>query len=198
MGFQFLSILAAEGNRSVLVENHFDSENLALPLEWTAAAQKSPWVQAMPQAVYNTLTHENSTANLHHDGVTPGTFFTNPLLPEFFEVVSTNHDRKGQEFLSTIEGKRYPIRGVQWHPERNAFEWKEELNINHGAHAVAANNWMADFFTQEARRNTPASRNMDLIARFTTYSMKRQLVGSVLNGYEYLHFQGFSTGASVV
>lgn len=198
MGFQFLAILAANDNSSVLVMSQFDSEGLSLPLAWTDAAAKSPMVRAMPRDVYNTFGTENSTTNLHHDGVTPTTFFTNPLLPGFFNILSTNKDRVGKKFLSTIEAKDYPIRAVQWHPERNIFDWHAGRDFNHGTTAVAANAWTSNFFVGEARRNTPTNRNEKLLSQFSTYAMNRELAGSALDGYEYLHFGGFDTTSVVV
>merc|ERR1712216_351727 len=130
MGFQFLAILAA-GSNSTVLSHGFDSEGLSLPLEWTAAAATARWVKRMPQAVHTIFGSEASTTNLHQDGVTPSIFQADPLLPKFFTAVSTNRDRKGREFVSTMEAKKYPILAVQWHPERNQFEWKPKLNISH-------------------------------------------------------------------
>lgn len=35
-----------------------------------------------------------------------------------FDVLSVNDDKKGRTFVSTIEGKKLPFYGVQWHPEK--------------------------------------------------------------------------------
>jgi hypothetical protein len=43
-----------------------------------------------------------------------------------FHVASTNHDRKGRSFVSTIEPKdprTHPYDGVQYQPEKNGFEY---------------------------------------------------------------------------
>ena len=47
------------------------------------------------------------------------------MLPDsFWEILSTNEDDDGLEFVSLIEAKRgLPIWGSQFHPEKNAFEW---------------------------------------------------------------------------
>ena len=49
----------------------------------------------------------------------------NLILPDsFWEILSTNEDDDGLEFVSLIEAKRgLPIWGSQFHPEKNAFEW---------------------------------------------------------------------------
>lgn len=43
----------------------------------------------------------------------------------------------------------YPIYGVQWHPEKNGFEWDTDENIPHSEQAVAVMQAMANFFVQE-------------------------------------------------
>jgi hypothetical protein len=40
------------------------------------------------------------------------TFYGNEKLRNFFYPVSTNVDAKNKEFISSIEGKEYPIYGV--------------------------------------------------------------------------------------
>ena len=54
---------------------------------------------------------------------TPQTYASNERLASFFDILSTNRDRKGKQFVSTIEAKGHDIYGVQWHPERPQFEW---------------------------------------------------------------------------
>lgn len=73
MGFQLLSILAANDS-SVLEHNAFDSEDISLPLELTAAAKDSPLLAKAPARILAILTQQNVTNNLHHDGVAPATF----------------------------------------------------------------------------------------------------------------------------
>ena len=158
MGLQTLSILVAE-DASVLLSNAFDAESLMLPLDLTPAAKTSRFLaaSAVPPAVRASLTTRNVTTNLHHDGVAPATFVTNHNLASFFDVLSTNVDRKGRAFVSTIEGKTVPVYGAQWHPERPQFEWAiagaAEDPLNHSPAAIAAMQWVASFFVAEARRN---------------------------------------------
>lgn len=155
MGFQTLSILAA-GDASVLETYAFEAEDLSLPLELTSAARESRLLgkDSVPPKVLRWLTMENLTSNLHHDGVAPESFAANQHLAAFFSVLSTNRDRRGRPFASTIEGRRHPVFAVQWHPERSIFEWdSDEGGINHSAHAVEAMQFFANFLISEARKN---------------------------------------------
>merc|ERR1712107_400179 len=66
---------------------------------------------------------------------------------------------KGEEFVSTIEGRQYPFFGLQWHPEKNNFEFgshgKDVPNqaINHSVNAVEVSLAMASVFVRAARKN---------------------------------------------
>jgi len=199
MGFQFLAILAAGDNSSVLLSYAYDSEGLSLPLRLTAEANESRWLSRMPPAVLHTFTRENSTTNLHHDGVSPASFGGSAQLSDFFRVVSTNRDRKGREFVSTMEAKRYPILATQWHPERNQFLWNPKDHIDHSAAAVAANAWTAVDFIAQAREAPVRKRDIALLSRFTTYSMRRLPAGQhLLDGLSELQFDGFGSAEQFV
>jgi len=79
------------------------------------------------------------TMNNHGCGIYPSHFDQTDKLTDFFIPLSNNHDRfvkkmrfyhlfitscrQNVEFVSTIESINYPIVGVQWHPEKNSFEW---------------------------------------------------------------------------
>ena len=56
-----------------------------------------------------------------------------------------------------VEGKRYPVYGTQFHPEKNNFEWGvingHPNAIPHGADATAVSQYMANFVVGEARRS---------------------------------------------
>ncbi len=43
----------------------------------------------------------------------------------------------------------YPVYAVQWHPEKNGFEWSTSQSIPHSESAVAVMQAMANFFVQE-------------------------------------------------
>lgn len=50
-------------------------------------------------------------------------------------------------------GRRYPFFGVQWHPEKNAFEWRVNTTIPHSKSAVDVMQYVANFFSNQARQN---------------------------------------------
>lgn len=56
-------------------------------------------------------------------------------------------------FTHSISLHRYPFYGVQFHPEKNIYEWIENRNISHTSNAIRANQYFATFFVDQARRN---------------------------------------------
>ncbi len=183
MGLQTLSILAAR-DPSVLTSNAFDSEDLSLPLETAEAWADSRLVAGMPPSALRTLTTENVTTNFHHDGVLPSAYEKNANLRTFFKILSTNHDRKGKPFLSTIEARKYPVYGVQWHPERNQFEfWPKNDPINHTQSAVAAMQALSSFFVSEARKSCHRFPNASAEGQALIYNYARAPLGARYQSY---------------
>merc|ERR1739838_1283490 len=60
---------------------------------------------------------------------------------------------EGNEFVDIFESKRYPFYGVQFHPEKNAFEWAPDLAIAHDSDAILASQSLILFFVSECQRN---------------------------------------------
>lgn len=83
-------------------------------------------------------------------------------LNDFYSILSTNFDRNGREFVSSIEAKRYPFYAVQYHPEKNNFEYgtfpSDQYDIPfesipHSFEAVTFSFHLATVFVNEARKN---------------------------------------------
>jgi gamma-glutamyl hydrolase len=47
----------------------------------------------------------------HEYGIPPHHYQRWPLLGEWFNVLTTSKDRKGLEYISTVEAKKYPFTG---------------------------------------------------------------------------------------
>lgn len=78
-------------------------------------------------------------------------------LDQLFNVISTNRDIPGEvEYISTMESKKWPFYGVQFHPEKNTFEHvnrKGHLEIPHHYEAIQVTQFFANFIVNEARKN---------------------------------------------
>ena len=100
-------------------------------------------------AVMKTLSKEKSTANFHHWCMTMENMTTSSL-DKFYRSLATSTDDKNLEFVATIEAVNYPIWGVQFHPEKNVYEWGTNLtSVPHSSDAIKAGLYFGDFFVNQ-------------------------------------------------
>ncbi|XP_059193335.1 gamma-glutamyl hydrolase isoform X2 [Centropristis striata] len=183
MGMQLLTVLVAGEN---LLEKA-TAENTPLPLNLTSEATSSRMFEGFPNELMRALTEEPLTGNFHHYGVAVKTFQENEKLQTFFSVLSTNVAENEVHFVSTIEGKRYPFYGVQWHPEVNRFQWNRKGNIPHSAHAVQLSSLLAEFFVNEGRRSLHQFDNPEEEDSLLIYNDTPVYAGN-FTAYEQIYF----------
>mmetsp|Transcript_14947 Transcript_14947/g.28269 ORF Transcript_14947/g.28269 Transcript_14947/m.28269 type:complete len:360 (-) Transcript_14947:213-1292(-) len=152
LGFELIGMLAAK-NDDVLCLGCYDAESLPLPLDFTAAAPRSQLFGSLSEKLYNATATLNITENSHHSGLAPEEFKEGTNLGDFYNVLATNFDRQGKQFVSAMEGKKYPIYGTQWHPEKNNFEWTTLVDIPHLPEAIELSQAMGNVFLNSARKS---------------------------------------------
>ena len=197
LGFEYLvQVLsnASSSSSTPVLADGFDAENISLPL-FNVRQRK---LYAEP-GILEIVTHDNVTMNNHFKAVPPNAFQKDPRLNELFEITSTNRDRKGRLFVSTIEPRHpetFPWYGVQYHPEKNAFEYASYPGtnipyeaINHSDQAVDFSIYVARFFVrltttqtqqpQQQHRTSTRARHAytkpDVFPLVNTFPMKRGL-----------------------
>ncbi|TKY49202.1 Gamma-glutamyl hydrolase [Spatholobus suberectus] len=119
-------------------------------------------------------------------GISPRKLQNNTKLSNFFEILTTSKDKDNKTFVSTARGKNYPVTLLQWHPEKNAFEWATSLKAPHTEDAVRVTQSTANFFIREARKssNTPDAQEVrdNLI-----YNYKPTYGGTAGKGYDEVY-----------
>ncbi|KAF5897829.1 gamma-glutamyl hydrolase-like, partial [Clarias magur] len=145
LGFELLTVQVAGKN---LLTNT-TANNISMPLNLTAEARSSRMFASFPPELVKALAEEPLTGNFHNYGVTERVFVGNEKLSSFFSVLSTNEAKNGAVFVSTMEGKRYPFYGVQWHPEVNRFQWDPHYSFPHSKNAVHVSSLLAQFLVNE-------------------------------------------------
>ena len=70
----------------------------------------------------------------HHQAVLHNGVTNDNLLNNFFYITGYSTSDAGEKFIASLEGKELPVYGVQYHPEKNSFEWK--VNADHNIYAV--------------------------------------------------------------
>ena len=120
MGMQQMMIMADGKDDLDNFLQKFDSfKNYNTPLIITKEGYASKLLKDAPSHFLKKLLLKDCTLNNHMMGVSPSKFKRSKLLNSMYSIVSTNVDRRGKMFVSTIEGRLYPFFGVQWHPERS-------------------------------------------------------------------------------
>ncbi|XP_020778442.1 gamma-glutamyl hydrolase-like [Boleophthalmus pectinirostris] len=163
LGFEQLAYLTAQ--KPILVNT--DTTNVSLPLNFTNEASGSRMFKDFPAEVMQMLATEDLTENSHMWSVSVETYNTNDDLRKFYKVLSTNTDGK-IEFISTWEAYDYPIYGVQWHPEKNPFEWTRPYYV-HTSNAVRATFYFAHFFVNEARKSLHSFESEEAARKLLIY-----------------------------
>ncbi|XP_029421500.1 gamma-glutamyl hydrolase isoform X2 [Nannospalax galili] len=148
LGFEELSVLVS-GERLMTLT---DTVSVSLPLNFTDDILKGRMFQNFPVELIVSLALEPLTANFHKWSLSVKNFTQNEKLKKFFSVLTTNTDGK-TEFISSMEGSKYPVYAVQWHPEKAPYEWKELKGISHAPNSVKTAFYLAEFFVSEARKN---------------------------------------------
>lgn len=145
IGFEWL--VKIFGNTTL---DHFDAENLRLPLNFSEVAPSSRTYAGASSSLVSWFAKEAITLNYHNWGITPEHFASNSGLASQFKVLATNLDRRGKVFVSHFEGATLPIYGTQFHPEKVEY-YKARLHST--GHAIAGARYLGQFFVSEAMKN---------------------------------------------
>lgn len=104
-----------------------------------------------------------------------------------WRILSTNNDREGFTFISAMEHKLYPIYGVQFHPEKNAFEFKENYGISHSRSGIQAMQHLSNFFVDECKKNEHSFSDKELEMNSLIYNYNPIYIGKKKAAYEQIY-----------
>uniref|UniRef100_UPI00358ECE65 gamma-glutamyl hydrolase-like n=1 Tax=Myxine glutinosa TaxID=7769 RepID=UPI00358ECE65 len=159
LGFEELLVLVAGHN--MLIKSSGTTKVTARPINLTSGATRSRMYQDFPLWLLQAMTTEPLAAFNHICCLPLEIFQKDEKLKKFYRLLSTNKDDNGLEFVSSVEAIEYPFYGVQWHPEKNPYEWKPNYRYPHSHNAVRATFHFAEFIVSEARRNQHSFENAD-------------------------------------
>jgi gamma-glutamyl hydrolase len=161
LGYEFL--IKYIGGESAIQEG-FYLYNTSVPLESVRIGQ----LYTDP-TIYSTVVTKPVTLNNHKLGIEPGHFLGNDKLTKVWNITSINHDSNGRPFVSTIEPidpNRFPLYGVQYHPEKNGFEFTTYPGtsipyeaIDHSKEGVAFSIHLSRFFVNLVRRGQKSNQH---------------------------------------
>jgi len=162
LGYEQMAV-AVSGECQIL--DRFDAEDNASPLVMANAGEDNRLFNQNDKEMRRLRALATGTPPLamenHVSGISLEAWEKNTKLAQFFDVVTYSLDRNGRKYVSTVEGRKYPFYAVQWHPEKNSFEWTTAEHIPHSAEATLLTQGLSNFVVSEARKSShqPASKD---------------------------------------
>ena len=152
MGFQAIAGLIAK-TFNILTRDCEGCHGVNKNNVWNTEYQNRLYSQ-IPQDLYDKMTYANLTVFVHHNMYHPEVFENTYPLNVTLKATTYSYDVEGKKYVSSYESPSMPIYGTQYHPEKNAFEWRSDYAINHGYDAIRLSQYLANFFVNETRKNT--------------------------------------------
>lgn len=181
LGMELIPYVALNGEE---LRAHCYSKKISLPLDFKPDYKSSRLFSTAPNEIINILKTENVTVNSHGFCFTEANF-TRYNLTDEWKVLSTNVDRDGLEFISSYEHKSLPFYGVQFHPEKNLFEFERAPTTLHTSNAIKTSSYFADFFVDECRKN---GHNFEKeLAKDLIYKYAPRYIGILGSIYEQVY-----------
>lgn len=104
-----------------------------------------------------------------------GFLTSNPHLSNDVNILSTNLDAREQEYVSTIQFKKHPFYGVQWHPEKVMFEFLDP-KIPHDEFSQYISRRMSQMFVDECQKNSNTLENDELLIYYYNLYSRREVL----------------------
>jgi len=178
LGFELLFFLEV-GSYDIL--GNCNSSNVALPLIFKKTFHNSQLYSRVPRDVIQILSSLPVTSN-HHSKCVTEHLLKKYNLEKKWHVLSTSIDLNGKSFISSVESYNFPIAGIQFHPEKNAFEWKPKEQNPHFQKAIYSARVFYDWLVDGARKNNHSFDNSDAETAALIYNYNATYTGSN-NGY---------------
>ncbi|XP_028039007.1 gamma-glutamyl hydrolase A-like, partial [Bombyx mandarina] len=185
LGFELLVILASGRGKK---ENRITCHSFGnLPLDFTSDFRSSKMFREVPEDVADILANQDVTINAHQFCIVDENLKAYNLTDDW-RVTSHSNDEYGVQFIATIEHTRYPFYGVQFHPEKNAFEWKRSKNYAHSLDSIKANRYFMNFFVKECRKSTHTFVNQAEENRYVIYNYEPKFTGVLGSAFHQCYF----------
>tara|TARA_Y100000996_G_scaffold52386_1_gene35849 strand:- start:1352 stop:2290 length:939 start_codon:yes stop_codon:yes gene_type:complete len=84
------------------------------------------------------------------------------VFSKYLDIISINKDKNNKEYVSTIKFKNYPFWGVQWHPEKLAYE-HNDTHIEHKMVNIKFAALWSEFYIRECMKNNNHLKDKKLL-----------------------------------
>jgi gamma-glutamyl hydrolase len=151
LGFQTMNLMEAPTNH--VVDTGLNALNMLSKHNFTTPPHETKLWKDLPDRLITALTETELMLENHHDGVWTKTFYANKLENALTKI-AVAYDRDGNEYIANVEHKNYPFYGFQFHPEKPNFIFHPNLPVNHSPEAREISQYVANFFVDEAKKNS--------------------------------------------
>ncbi|RZF45157.1 hypothetical protein LSTR_LSTR007120 [Laodelphax striatellus] len=148
-GMEVISVIAANMT-SPLVQ--CSAENMNLPLKFEKNYQFSRLYRNLSPEINYLLSRVPVTVHHHHFCLTEHGLNAFGLSLDW-RILSTNQDQGGLKFISSMEHRSLPFVGVQFHPEKPAYEWHPIQHNPHNYKSILANRYFYDWLVNVSKQN---------------------------------------------
>lgn len=174
------------------IQTGFDLYNTSIPLE-------SVRIQELynDPTIYETVTNFPVTLNNHQLGIEPDHFLSNPKLTAAWNITSINYDVNDRPFVSSIEPihpMEFPFYGVQYHPEKNAYEYTTYPdttipyeNIDHTEEGIEFSYYVSNFFLEKVRYGMQQQQAQHGYTKMNRFPPIRSYTSSIGIKYEEIY-----------
>ncbi|XP_059301211.1 gamma-glutamyl hydrolase 2-like [Lycium ferocissimum] len=183
LGFELLTMIISKDN-NILEE--FSASHQASTLQFVENIKFEGTVfgRFSPELLKKMTTHCIVMQN-HRFGISPERLQANKDLCSFFRVLTTSVDKKNKVYVSSVQAQTYPITALQWHPEKNVFEWGSS-QIPHTEDAIQVTQHVANYFVSEARKSSNKPANSKVLDNLI-YNYSPSYAGKVRGSFEEVY-----------
>nr|XP_043627572.1 gamma-glutamyl hydrolase 2-like isoform X2 [Erigeron canadensis] len=143
LGFELLTMIISKDDK--ILERFSGSHHASTLQLMKNISIEGTMFQRFSADLLGKLSTDRLVMHHHKYGISPERFQGNINLRNFFKILTTSTDKDNKVYVSTVQSHRYPVTAVQWHPEKNAFEWGLSM-IPHSDDAVQVAQHFANFF----------------------------------------------------
>lgn len=119
-------------------------------------------------------------------------------LTDFYRPLAYSVDKNNNRFITIFEAIDLPFYGVQFHPEKPAFEFvtkSKQHHVPHSRQAIAVSRYFADFFVQQAQLNSHTV-DRSLINKHLIYAYQPMYTALLHDMYEQRYLFPFGSDFS--
>ena len=170
LGFQLASYLTSNYNPSIIqpINGNID---IIEPIDLTG--QESYLFKTFNKAQVEKMTKGHGVVFYHnHYAVKIDTFNQNQYLRKFWNLIATSTSPYNEEFVAMFEAKDYPFFAVQFHPEKNLYEW--EVAADRSAEGTEIVQIMSNRFIDIARQNPNRFTSAEEFTDASIYNYKAE------------------------